>query len=68
MQIGAKERKKSQKRTVFGTWSKSYEAWAQSYDFDLQRQRCKFLQRHGYSLAQFENRFLNSTLKNALAH
>jgi hypothetical protein len=23
------------------------ETWTQSYDFDLQRQRCKFLQRHG---------------------
>jgi hypothetical protein len=22
------------------------ETWSQSYDFDLQRQRCKFLQRH----------------------
>jgi hypothetical protein len=21
--------------------------WTQSYDFDLQRRRCKFLQRHG---------------------
>jgi hypothetical protein len=24
-----------------------YKTWTQSYEFDLQRQRCKFLQRHG---------------------
>jgi hypothetical protein len=35
------------------TYHKSYQSyhnidpWIQSYDFDLQRQRCKFLQRYG---------------------
>jgi hypothetical protein len=33
----------------------------------LQRQRCKFLQRHG-SLARFENYFFKSTLKNDLGY
>jgi hypothetical protein len=31
---------------------------AQSYDFDLQRQRCKFLQRHGYPSPFWKNNIL----------
>jgi hypothetical protein len=29
-----------------GSSSGAPNTWTQSYDFDLQRQRCKFLQRH----------------------
>jgi hypothetical protein len=37
-------------RSLFWTVFKNYKrqgTWSQSYDRDLQRQRCKFLQRHG---------------------
>jgi hypothetical protein len=45
----------------------SHGARTQSNDFDLQRRSCKFLQRTG-SPARFENKYIFSSLKNALAY
>jgi hypothetical protein len=32
---------------ALGKEEAKYQFWSQSYDRELQRQRCKFLQRHG---------------------
>jgi hypothetical protein len=41
---------------------------SQSCDHELQRQRCKFLQRHGQPGVFWKQKYFLSTLKNALAH
>jgi hypothetical protein len=35
------------------TLGRSIRSWSQSYDRELQRQRCKFLQRHGWEPSAF---------------